>query len=139
MRGVCSPGMKGSLFLRPYLFLCLFQPAIQHCLTQIPIFHRQVCLLLYAMNPVFCWQSHLIRVLSDTTNPYLSLPSLPSSISVSGHQPRYAEPTLIYCWFTVCDAGQILNQHLVNIPCLLKSLSSSIHSHHPLSLPSAVC
>ena len=32
---------------------------------------------------------------------------------------RGGDPMLIYCWVAVCDAGPTLNQHQVNIPCLL--------------------
>ena len=30
-----------------------------------------------------------------------------------------AEPMLIYCWASVADAGPTVNQHWLNIPCLL--------------------
>ena len=34
-------------------------------------------------------------------------------------QTRDADTTLVQCWSIVCDAGPTLNQHWVNVPCLL--------------------
>ena len=47
--------------------------------------------------------------------------------SMSFHQTRDVEPVLVWCWASVVDGGPIINQHWLNVSCLL-----GFHLYWPL-------
>ena len=49
-----------------------------------------------------------------------------SAVFIITQKMPYVHPMLVYCWATVCDAGPALNQHCVNVKCLMKTCWQSV-------------
>ena len=94
----------------------------------------------FILDPVICikkqsidyntitWGSYTENVQHLTVSCFLGsrthwcLPSWRSwylDPGASNQSARHFKPMLVQCWTTVCDAGLTLNQHRVNIWCLL--------------------
>ena len=48
----------------------------------------------------------------------------------AAQQTRSVEPVLVLCWTSVADSGPELDQHWVNVSCLLGVLTGNIYVLH---------
>ena len=93
------------------------------------------CAKFFPNRPDYKVLTDLVHVCCKRSNP---LPPVNDGLlcglgkSIISQQTRDVDPMLFKGWSIVCDAGQTLKQHCLNVSCWL-GLTTSIHVRHYLS------